>query len=436
MLNGSLAAVKAAFLRVLFWLISPQMAYFVGEPFFWLLGLRRNAKKVDFFKAKRVLVVRVDEIGDVVLSTPFLRELRRNLPDAWITLVVKPSAHNLVELCPYVNEVLTYEWKTLLTDEQKLKDWVMLMLRHMRALELALFHFWHRRFDLAILPRWDTDHYNATFLAYFSGAHWRVGYSEKVNDHKRRFNSGYERLLTHVLSNNRLKHEVERNLDILRFLGGMVKEEWLELWISPEDETFEEQVLSPHGGRLEDLLVAIGFGAREPKRMWPITNFVELGIWLKREYDSRILVVGEKREQPLGQELKRQIGDAVINIAGRATLRQTVALLRRCQLCVSNDAAPMHMAAVAGVTVIEISCHPKNGSMLHVNSPKRFGPRGVPHIVLQPETALPPCSDGCNYGRAHCILGVTVEEVKRAFVALLSDQDGRVVTGRVRQHAS
>ncbi|MCX5909037.1 MAG: hypothetical protein NTY64_18160, partial [Deltaproteobacteria bacterium] len=62
---------------------------------------------MNLSQVQRVLILRLEEIGDVILSSPFLRELRLNLPAAWITLVVKPSVYNLVELCPYVDQVLT-----------------------------------------------------------------------------------------------------------------------------------------------------------------------------------------------------------------------------------------------------------------------------------------------------------------------------------------
>ncbi len=90
----------------------------------------------------------------------------------------------------------------------------------------------------------------------------------------------------------------------------------------------------------------------------------------------------------------------------------------------SNDAGAMHLAAAAGVAIIEISCHPRNGSEFHSNSPKRFGPWGVPHVVLQPETAADLCSEGCDHIKAHCILGVRLEHVKEAIIAQLSQQEG------------
>lgn len=410
--QAALRPVKAAGERVAQQLATPRVARLLGEPLFWLMARRKTEGGLDLSRVRRVLVVRLDEIGDAVMTTPFLRALRRNLPDAWITLVVKPAVYNLVELCPYVNEVLIYDWKTA----ESLRE----LRRHGRALRLARQHLWHRRFDLAILPRWDADGYHGSFVTYFSGAPWRVGFSENVIEHKRRLNRDFDGLFTHVLEDHTLKHEVERNLDVLRFLGGSVQDDRLELWLGPEDEVSAEQCLQSHHVRPGDLVIAFGPGAGSPRRMWPLAHFLELGEWLSKEDRRRILVIGGKGEEPLGQALRRHLGETVINVVGQTTLRQAGALLKRCQLFVGNDAGPMHLAAAAGVPVVEISCHPQDGDPLHYNSPRRFGPWGVPHRILQPETALEPCFKACLAGQAHCIASVGVGQVKEVMLAALS----------------
>jgi len=105
--------VKTFLKKILFWPTSPFIAYLLGEPFFWYKGRRLHGSTLDMAGIKRVLVVRLDQIGDVVMTTPFLRELRGNLPNAWITLVVNPSILNLVENCPYVDEVLASDCKDI-----------------------------------------------------------------------------------------------------------------------------------------------------------------------------------------------------------------------------------------------------------------------------------------------------------------------------------
>ena len=399
--------IKVPIRWLLSWLTSPQAARVVGEPLFRLKGMRRKDARMVLSQVKRVLVVRLDEIGDVVLTTPFLRELRRNLPDAWITLVVKPQVYNLMELCPYVNEVLTYDWQV--------SRYLGPLQRHWRALRVATRHLWKHRFDLAILPRWDVDYYHGTFLVYLSGAPWRVGYSENVNAAKKHLNRRFDRLLTHVLlDNSDLKHEVERNLDIIRFLGGRVQDNRLELWLGEADEVFAEEVLKKHGIKPDDLLVGLAPGAGAAKRLWPIARFAELGSWLRNTYGARLLVVGGPAEEMLGEELERILGTCVLNVVGQTTLRQTAGLLKRCRLFVGNDAGPMHMAAAVGVPIVEISCHPEAGSPWSVNSPLRFGPWGDGHMVIQPKEPAPPCTDECVADYPHCILGITVERVMQA----------------------
>jgi ADP-heptose:LPS heptosyltransferase len=402
--------------HILWWPASPQVTYFCGEFFFKLLGMRQNTcniSKINLFEIKKVLIVRLDEIGDVVLTTPLFRELRRNLPNAWITLVVKPEVYNLVQNCPYVNEVLTYDWKV----PKLLKP----LHRHWRALCLARKSLWKRRFDLAILPRWDADDYHATFLVYFSGAPLRVGYSERVNPKKQEFNKGFDSLLTHVLVDNSLKHEVERNLDILSFMGCKIQEKHLELWLSEEDEIFAKDILMNHkyGG---EVLIAMGIGAGIANRKWPLKLYIELGDWLIKEYNAKILIVGGSKEKELGLIFKQVVGSGVINVAGITTLRRTAALLKRCHLYIGNDSGPMHIAAAVGTPVVELSCHPITGSIDEINSPFRFGPWGVKKIVIQPKEPLPPCEERCIvYDKPHCILGITVDQVKQAVVDLLAN---------------
>jgi heptosyltransferase-2 len=402
--------------------VLPRLSVSLGEILLKVLGRRRKGRRLYPEKVQRVLVVRLDAVGDVIMTTPFLRELRRFLPGAWITLVVKPALLNLVELCPHVNEVLAFDCDV----ESNLKH----LRLHMRALSLAWKQLWHRTFDLAIVPRWDADIYHAAFVACSSGATWRLAYSERVNESKSELNRGYDQLFTHILEDKTLKHEVEHSLEIVRYLGGAGEEERLEIWLSQEDQTMAKSLLQSHEASPNDLLIALGPGAGDSRRMWPLGNFVELGTWLKEKYSASLLVVGKGGEEYLGHELERQLGATVINLVGRTTLREACALLEHCQLYIGNDTGAMHMASAAGVSVIEISCHPLNGSHLHANSPRRFRPWGVDFTVLQPEKAIEPCSDGCTAAQAHCIQEVTVANVKNAVEKHLFHREHRVITLR------
>lgn len=366
---------------------------------------------------QRILVVRLDEIGDLVLSSPFLRALRGAFPSAQITLVVQPLLVNLVELCPYVDEVLSFEWRTTG------RFWKPLRIR--RAWGFARRSLRPRGFDLAILPRYGDDHYFAAYVAFFSGAPRRVGYSEYVDATKREVNRGLDALLTTALPPSPHLHEVARNLDLLACLGVEVHEARLETWIGDEDRAFAEALLARR--RREGTLVALAPGAGAAARRWPVERFADFGRWAAAELGAHLLALGSPAERALAEPLCAALGDALIDTIGSATLRQAAALLEHCDLFVGNDSGPMHLAAAAGVPIVEISCHPEGGRDDHATSPLRFGPWGVPNVVLRPPLPRDPCRTECEANLAHCILEVDAMRVKDAARRLLAATSRRKV---------
>lgn len=410
--------VRSAWNQLLSWMNSCQGTLTFGEPFFMVAGRRKTHPHRSLSDVRNALVVRLDDVGDMVLSSPFVRELRKTLPTSHITLVVKPSVHNLVERCPYVNEVLTYDPGPLSETTTTERMW--------RTIRFSAHYLWRRSIDLAIVPRWDADLYHASFVAYWSGAWWRVGYSEQVIEHKRAMNRGFDQLFSEVMTDVAIKHEVERGLDLLRLMGGVVEDDSLELWQTEADQIKTHRLLQAHGLHDEDLLIAFAPGASSDTRRWPTDNFSKLGRWLLHEYRARIVLIGTHEEKPLGKNIQYTLGQGVINAMGETSLRELGVLLRRCALYVGNDTGPMHMAAAAGVPVVEISCHPINGNSGLSNSPRRFGPWDVGSEVVQPEQAAAGCREACISTTAHCICQVEVRRVREAVGRLLQKCQHRV----------
>lgn len=354
-----------------------------------------------------VLVVHLFEIGDVVLLTPFLRELRRLLPDARITLVVKPEARNLVANCPYVTETLAYE-------ANYRPAWRPLTLPWQAFLAAA---FWRRtrRFDLALVPSWQADNSYAAFLACFSGAGCRVGYSETISPRRRRLNRGFDQLFTHTLVRTGLEHEVRRNLAVLEFLGGAVESDALELWPDAEDEAFAFSFLhnwqaSEAKSRAKIVALCPTAGHSHLKQ-WPLENFVALARRLFEEENARVLVVGGPGDKALGAAIEDALGAGTVrNAVGKTSLRQMAALLKLCRCFVGNDAGPMHVAAASGVPVVAVF----GSSCQH-----RYGPWGPGHRVVSLLLPCSPCGRGhdaercvrCIFPEPRCLTTLSVEEV-------------------------
>ena len=349
----------------------------LGEPFFGLLGMRRGAAALPkLTEYQRILVLRFDQIGDVVMTIPLLRELKRNAPQAQITLVVKPEIKDLVSACPYVDEVLTFDWHI---PKRSLE-----YRRRLLALKFCFTHLWRRRFDLAIIPRWDADWYSQTFLAYASGARRRIGYSEDVDPIKQVHNHGYDRLMTQTLHRRAVTHEVERSLDILREMGGTVTVFGLELWTTASEDDWAQDWLQENQITEDQPLFALGpFAGNSTLKKWPMQNFAALGRWLRDISGGRILIVGGLGNEKEAQRLCAEIGAGAFTQAGQCSLPQTVALLKRCALYLGDDSGPMHLASAVGIPVI---------ALFGPSCPHRFGPWTPKKQVLWKQLPCSPCS--------------------------------------------
>lgn len=390
-----------------------RIFYILTFPPLGFEWLRHRAKArqvlppINLREIKNILVFRLDHTGDVVMTTPFLRELRQAAPQAHITIIVRDQTVDLLTSCPYVNEILTCAFDTR-DDWKKFFKYFSHLLQTYR---LGLGQLRKRNFNLAILPRSDADYHQATFLAYLSGAHRRVGYTEHLYPWKARATPGFDALLTDVITPTEPKHEVENTLDLLRYLGAKISQDNLELWLEDSHLQFQRDFFMCHKISSIETLVVFGIGAAEKKRQWPKENFIELGQRLQKKFACRIVLIGGKEDSLAAKQIQEGLGSTSINLAGKATFRQTAAILKMCHLFIGNDSGPMHLAAAAGIPVLEISCHPQTAPNWHPNSPKLYGPWGIPNVILQPKQTEPACQKGCMSSVAHCINHIQIEQV-------------------------
>lgn len=371
-------------------------------------GFRKDDSRTH---TRQILVLRLDELGDVILTSAFFRELRRNFPQARITAIVNPRCLDAVALSPYVNQV--YALDTL--ELQKLSDRRQLFTG---LLNFARERLWPECFDLCLSPRFDHDRYLAGMLALLSGARARVGYDEKATPWKQKLNQGFDAFYTRTLAGAGAPvHEAERNLALIRSLGGKVGSTKLEAWTSYDDEQWAEEQLRENKAPL----VALSPGLPTSNRTWPLERYEELLSRLAKKSGLRAVVLGAGREIEAGNFLKTRMPEVVLDFCGRTSIRQMTAMLRRCRLYVGRDTSVMHLAAAAGIPIVEISSCPEGvAADYHVSSPVRFGPWGVPHRILRPNAADPGCAGGCRSNAPHCILNLSVEQVTRAVDEVLS----------------
>lgn len=389
---------------------SPRRIRFTLEWLFWLGGFRGRRTKVE-----NILVVRLDRLGDLIMTSGFLRALREDFPAAKISLAVRTSLEPLAWICPDVDEVIGLPASDSALPSQR-DEW-------QRTLTAWLAvgrgkKIWQRRFDLAIVPRRDVDNNGAIAFAYLSGARERIGFSEQVNRDKAIVNAGFDSLLTQIVSSNCEGHEI-LSLGRLREQLGKRGPIGLVPWVAPDTHVAAENLLSNAGLNNEQVSVAVCMGAGAPNRCWPVERYAELLNALTANPEIRILTIGTLKEASLGAKLKSLMGQCVVNLEGVVPVEILPAVMEKCSLYVGADTGPMHIAAAAGLPVLEISCHALTSNLVGPNSPVRFGPWRVPSRIVQPEKTAGSCMNVCRADSPHCILGIDVELAKASLEELV-----------------
>src|ERR1035437_1355801 len=203
------------------------------------------------------LVIRLDGLGDVVLTTPLFRELKRAFPKSSCTVVVQEAFRQLLVTNPHIDEIIGLR--------PLQAAWLP---ARVRSLLSVLWLYWGRlrgrRFDVAISPRWDVDDRLATFLCSLVDAKERVGYTETASPAKQRHNRGFDAAFNACLSAGPVQHEVLRNLEIVRALNGTVEDSKLEISPTHRDREFASKLLA--NVPATSALVAVGIGGQQLRR--------------------------------------------------------------------------------------------------------------------------------------------------------------------------
>jgi len=373
-------------------------------------------------EVRSILVFDVWAIGDMILSSPLLRELRLSFPGAHITLVAQHYTLALFEHCPYVDEVLPLDVGAL---NLLSSSWAECLKGYVFASRLLQ----KRDFDLAVGIHWCTDLWVQSSVVYFSQARWRIGFCQNayVSEYKA---SECDVFYTNIIDSEVVLHEVERKLKVIEALGGAPSSDALEIWTDTKDEQYAEALVSI--GSKKQLLVGMGVGTAKPGKQWPTERYAQLAEWLIDEHDAIIVVVGNEKERSFANAVAHRRPGHVINAAGTTTILQCAALLKRCALYIGNDTSTKHMAAAAGVPVVEVSAEAAfrpDGSPASSKLVARWYPWRTRHRIVQPHALSEPCrtKNGfgdfvfCAFDEAHCILAVSVDEVKDAVTSLMEE---------------
>ena len=389
MLPPLFLSVRVPTKLAIFWRAHLAPATWIGSP-------RREGLSL--------LVIRLDGLGDLVLTTPLFRELKRAFPGSFCTVVVQEAFRPLLVTNPNIDEIIGLRPLQAAWLPARLRTLLSVLLLYWGRLR-------GRRFDIAISPRWDVDDRLATFLCSLVDAAERVGYTETASPAKQRHNRGFDATFNICLSAGPVQHEVLRNLEIVKALGGKVDNSKLEISLTNRDREFASKLLA--NVPASSAAVAVGIGGGSASRRWPLENYAESLTRLGKEHRVQPVIICSHDERKEACKLQKLLRGEAIIISG-APLRKVCAVLERCDLFIGNDSGSAHLAGAMNCKVIVISRHPSGGDPNHANSPIRFAPYCDRVRVLQPAAGLDACKTECLSSEPHCIKAMSVDQVVAA----------------------
>ena len=390
------------------------------EPIFEREGYRKNLFDTTQNSELRIMILQDASIGDFILLSPCIREIRRLYPAARITLVIHDRVHELAMSCPYVDEVIKFNAFGNMRDFRKL-------FRQFIEISQTLLE---RHFDIAFL----FNHFMTTsLLAYMSGARDRIISEGQGNPLEFGINpvDFTSPLVTTILPRlARTNHAVDNNLKILdHFMHSPILNRELEIWYTPQDLELAKKIFEQRNFNKPCRVYSLTLGGTRPDSWYPPQMYAKfVKTVLENDPNACFILLGWKKELPIIRrfltEFHGQFVDRVLNLASQITLRQCAAIISLCTAHVGNDTGTMHIAAANHIPCLEVTPYPADQKLRANTVFLQFAPYHVPAVVVQPAKSLPECVDsqephGCRIiGKPHCITQIHPQKLLDGFALL------------------
>ncbi|MBI4388201.1 MAG: glycosyltransferase family 9 protein [Candidatus Omnitrophica bacterium] len=311
---------------------------------------------------RKILVISLTNLGDVILTAPVLATLKKHFPGASLSVVIGPKAAGLLQGSRTVDHVMIYD-KRKMSLFQKLR-WVGELRRE--------------KFDLVVDLR-------NTLIPYLIGARYHFNSFAIKKPLSMR-----ERHLSH-LSGLRLPN-FEASFD----------------FFSEKDVQQYQEKLIRESVVLESGFLVIAPGAGSYLKRWPIDRFQEVARHFARS-GKQVMIVGSEAEKDLGAQIKQSV--PVVDMCGLFTLRELAALLKDAELVLSCDSAIMHLANEQNAPVV---------SIFGPTDEKKYAKFGAKNRVIRVSLPCTPCERAhCKFKREHCMEDLSVEQVIQSCEELL-----------------
>jgi lipopolysaccharide heptosyltransferase II len=282
------------------------------------------AKKFESLPPKNCLIISTTGIGDAIWGTPAIRAIKEHFPGLSVCVLANVNSAEIFKGNPSIKKIFIFR-KGILKILSVIKE-----LRNNHFDTVVVFHATDRIIWL---------------MAYLTGANRIIG--------SKRHSKEMDFIITHPVNIPHNTHAIYARHLLIKGLGVEADTKKIEMFISDDERKRISGFLREIGIK-QDLFV-IGFqpGAAKPYKRWPEKNFVKLGKMLSNiKGDICIIITGDNKEKKLAQKIADEVRG--ISLAGRLTLRETSAVIEKCNLFIANDTGPMHIAVALGTPAIAL----------------------------------------------------------------------------------
>jgi len=333
----------------------------------------------ELMHATKILIIKMTAVGDIVLSTAAFKAIRYKFPNAQICCLTSPQTSAIVESCPHINEVITFDP----------------MLKNLKAIwsmsrKLRRYHF-----DKVI----DLQNNRAShLLSFLTLPKESYGYN----------NGKFGFLLSKRIKNNiRNIPPVEHQFRILKMLGiDYAPDLKLELFPSVKDDVYVQGLLDSEWLTDGQVFVGLNISASSqwPTKNWPLEHMVKLCDILGHK-NIRVILTGENKDKVLSRKIISNSRGKPASFVGKTSILQLAALIKRCQVYISPDSAPLHVAAGMKVPII---------AYFGPTDARRHMPPADKSVILHKPMKCSPCYSGvCKIKTHACMNEILPEEVAR-----------------------
>jgi lipopolysaccharide heptosyltransferase II len=294
-------------------------------------------KQEEWNKFKNILCIRPDNMGDVLMTSPAIRALKNSSEGRKITLLASSAGSSIAEFIPEIDDIIVFDtpWE-----------------KNFQVHSHTPVHFiskkiLKRNFDAAIIFNvYSQNPLPSAMLCYLSGITRVAGYCRE---------NPYS-LITDWIPDKEplteIKHEVQRQLDLVSHLGAISDDDSFSLKISESTQSDIFMKMKNFGINLNDKTIIIHPGVSELKRQFPVEQFVKAAKLLSKDLGYQLVITGLGSEEHLANTIEGCCEEKIFNLAGKLSLEELIALIKNAALLISNNTGPAHIASAVNTPVV------------------------------------------------------------------------------------